>query len=104
MKKMLMVYAATTAVVVLMLTAATNIPVSVEPTPDSGFVSRETAYRVVGEWDGQVAVFLPHSTVPERVYDTVLVSLPEEEQRRLKNGIEVENDEALRQLLEDYLS
>ena len=59
-------------------------------------------YRILGVWNGKVAVFLPDIAEPERVYDTPLLSLPTAEQERLQSGIPVENRQQLRRLLEDY--
>lgn len=67
-------------------------------------VPSEEVYRVIGVWDGQVAVFLPQTDSPETVYDVRVASLPEEEQQKLIDGIEVESLETLKRRLEDYLS
>jgi len=60
-------------------------------------------YRIIGAWEGRVAVFLPQHSEPEQVYDTPLAVLPVEEQRRLEAGVAVENAVVLRERLEDYL-
>ena len=62
------------------------------------------AYRVVGVWEGYVAVFLPESETPETVYDTPLAVLPEEERERLTAGVTAADSASLSRLLEDYLS
>lgn len=64
----------------------------------------QTPYRVVGVWEGQVAVFLPEADTPETVYDTPLAVLPAAERERLTAGIEAADRAALARLLEDYLS
>ena len=71
-------------------------PSPASPTP--------SVFRVIGEWEGQVAVFLPESDTPEHVYDTPVASLPAEERERLTAGVAVEDEEHLRRFLEDYLS
>lgn len=62
----------------------------------------ETVYRIIGEWEGKVAVYVPGTDMPETVYDTMVMSLPEEERQHLYNGIEVSSREALALRLEDY--
>ena len=63
----------------------------------------KSLYRV-GEWEGQLAVFLEGQTRPDQVYDVYISTLPEEEQERLAAGIRVADDAALQRLLEDYTS
>lgn len=64
----------------------------------------DSIYRVIGEWEGHVAVFLPQTETPETVYDTLLVTLPDEAREQLQAGVEVTNYEMLKRRLEDYLS
>ncbi len=74
--------------------ATDTVPPSVSDAP----------YRVVGEWEGQVAVFLPDANIPETVYDTPVSALPAKERERLASGVAVTDEAALFRLLEDYLS
>lgn len=60
--------------------------------------------RVLGEWNGKLALFVGGNPVPDEVFDVYLVSLPEEEQERLTAGIPVADETALARLLEDYTS
>lgn len=62
------------------------------------------AYRIIGVWEGHVAVYLPQTDMPERVYDTAVNALPEAEQQKLREGIAVFDSETLAKRLEDYLS
>ena len=64
----------------------------------------QAPYRVVSEWEGKVAVFLPDADAPETVFDTPTAVLPAEERERLQAGVAVADAAALRRLLEDYLS
>jgi len=59
---------------------------------------------IMGVWEDKLALFTPHDTSPNQVYDVYLPSLPEEEQLRLRNGIEIYDERALASLLEDYTS
>ncbi len=59
-------------------------------------------YRIIGVWEGRLAVYLPQTDMPEIVYDTPIASLPEEEQQKLREGIAVADSEALAKCLEDY--
>ncbi|MBQ3069500.1 MAG: hypothetical protein IJD01_06105 [Clostridia bacterium] len=84
-----------TAAVTGALLTATPRPAATEPTE---------VYRVVREWDGRVAVFLPQGNTPEAVYDTWVSSLPEADRERLCEGVAVYSHSALREVLEDYTS
>lgn len=88
---------ASLAAVVLMLTAGTR--------RETGAASSSpAALYTVGEWNGQLAVYVREKTEPEQVYDVYITTLPEEEQRRLQQGVPVEDEETLLRLLEDYTS
>ncbi len=71
--------------------------------PSLSAMPPETTYRVVGAWQGRVAVFLPDADRPEHVYDTPLAVLPPEEQQRLTEGIPVLSAACLQECLEDYV-
>ncbi len=60
------------------------------------------AYRVVGEYEGKLAIFLPGAETPETVYEVRIAGLPKDEQERLKAGIEAADEVALASLIEDY--
>lgn len=62
------------------------------------------AYRIIGVWEDRVAVYLPQTDSPERVYEARVSALPAEEQQKLREGIVVYNSEALAKALEDYVS
>ncbi len=86
----------------LMLTAATLGALLVAtPLPPQ---EAPSVYRVIGEWEGRVAVFLPQASSPEQVYDTWVSSLPDEDQRRLREGVTVGDTAELAARLEDYTS
>lgn len=59
---------------------------------------------IMGVWENKLALFIPPATSPDRVYDVYLTSLPEEEQQRLQEGIEIFDERELASLLEDYTS
>lgn len=62
------------------------------------------AYRIIGVWEDHVAVYLPQTDTPERVYEARVSTLPTEEQQKLREGVAVSDSEALAKRLEDYLS
>ncbi len=80
----------------------------VEPRSDgqaSGGTVITTAYaKVLKEWDGRVALFSEGQAEPLTVYDIYVATLPEEERQLLKEGIVVNNEEALASILENYTS
>lgn len=59
---------------------------------------------IIGAWEDKLALFIPPDTSPNQVFDVFLPSLPEEEQQRLYDGIEVFDEQSLASLLEDYTS
>ena len=66
--------------------------------------AREQPYRIIGIWEGRVAVYRPQTDTPETVYDTAVSSLPAEEQQKLREGVAVTDSATLAQRLEDYIS
>jgi len=104
MKKTAFLCAICGVTVALLMTAVSVVPTSTAPTSTVKTVPTTAVYRVIRLWEGQVAVFDPHSNTPERLYDAAWRSLPTAEQQRLRDGIEVENEAALMRALEDYLS
>ncbi len=65
-----------------------------------------TKYRtyVVREYDGVVAVFYSDSSKPIKVTQRYVKALPEKDRANLKEGIQVNDKEELRKLLEDLCS
>lgn len=59
---------------------------------------------ILGSYKGYIALFDPGSEQPRQVFPYAVTSLPSTDQQALKDGIFVENDGELCQLLEDYLS
>ena len=60
--------------------------------------------RVLGVWEGKLALYLGVNPVPDEVFDVFITTLPEEEQERLRAGIPITSDTELALLLEDYTS
>ncbi|MBP3435173.1 MAG: BofC C-terminal domain-containing protein [Clostridia bacterium] len=60
--------------------------------------------RMLKEWDGQVALFIAGESEPLTVYEVDVRTLPEEEQRLLKDGVAVNSEEELAAILENYTS
>lgn len=71
-------------------------------------VSEESAPQeqkiVLGIFEGKLALFIGESPYPNKVYDFMARTLPEEDQKRLSEGIEIASEEELLSLLEDYMS
>lgn len=59
---------------------------------------------LLGSHEGFIALWLTPGGEPDHIFPYQVTSLPQADQERLKAGIEIESPEALRQLLEDYLS
>lgn len=60
--------------------------------------------RLLGVWEGKLALFTEGRDNPDEVYDVYIQTLPEEEQERLRKGIVIQNEEELAGWLEDYTS
>ena len=60
--------------------------------------------QLLREWDGRLARFSPHGTVPLEVYEVDILTLPPEEQTRLAQGITIPDADTLTALLEAYTS
>lgn len=56
------------------------------------------------DFQGRLAVFRGNKNDPIITTDTMVNTLPIEDQKKLKIGVEVEGDVALRKALEDYCS
>lgn len=61
-----------------------------------------TPLYVIGQWEGQVAVFEGGKDYPMQVFDTYVNALPEEARRQVLVGIPVNDEARLSVLLEDY--
>ena len=77
--------------------------------PASSAVSSEpsippTFTHILGQWEGKLALFSREQTVPDEVFDVFIVSLPQEEQDRLREGILIHDETELARYLEDYTS
>ena len=71
---------------------------------DAAGEGRVRSRFVLGEWEGQVAVFAGDDPYPMQVFDRYVTTLPPEQQTLLAAGIPVEDAEELSVLLEDYTS
>ena len=59
---------------------------------------------LLSESDGKIAVFVRGSDIPIQITETYLRDLPELDRDKIKLGIEIHGDAALRRALEDYCS
>lgn len=58
----------------------------------------------IKEYHGQVALFAYKQNTPLKIYDTFVLNLPPTDQQKLKEGIHVQQDNEMRQLIEDLTS
>ena len=72
--------------------------------PDDQGVPKQASKQVLREWNGQIALFTSDSDEPIEVYEVAVAALPEQEQKRLNEGIVIENEEMLAELLDNYTS
>ena len=77
-------------------------PDTEQPEPAGMTTAAQAVYRVLGVWQGRLAVFRPEEETPERVYEVWVSSLPDAERERLRAGIAVSDRRELLALLEDY--
>ncbi len=64
---------------------------------------QNTQYTVK-DYNGKIAVFENDNTYPKNVYDSYTSVLPENDQKRLREGIIVSNTADLQRIIEDYTS
>lgn len=57
---------------------------------------------VMKEYHGEIGVFLPSKSTPEEILEIDISLLPEEDQKALKEGIEIKDRRALNKLIEDF--
>ncbi|MBR5246695.1 MAG: hypothetical protein IKV25_04905 [Clostridia bacterium] len=58
----------------------------------------------VKDFNGRIAVFENNNTYPQSIYDSYTSVLPEDDQKRLREGIVVSNTTDLQRIIEDYTS
>lgn len=81
-----------------------------ETMPDIPLEKSEHLYAVpdaqyyLREYQGKLAVFLPEKSVPEKVFDVYLSTLPPYDRGQLQMGVPVADFEELVQRIEDYIS
>ena len=75
---------------------------SLSPAPSASTVA--VLHRILGQWNGTLAIFVAGGQTPDEVYDVYVSTLPAEEQTRLRDGIPIYSEEELARLLEDYTS
>ena len=66
------------------------------------FMTTEEPQYVIGNWQGQVAVFEGKQRYPMQVFDVYLNTLPAEERQQVLDGIPVTDGKRLWQVLENY--
>ncbi len=64
----------------------------------------ENERYVIGVYEQKVAVFAQGDGVPIEIYDVYVSTLPENDQKELKKGVEVYGKAKLKLLIEDYTS
>ncbi len=70
-----------------------------------GFISLAAVFAfLLGSYEGYVALWKGCDPDPYKVFPYSVASLPPADQRALAEGIRIEDEKALIQLLEDYLS
>ena len=83
-----------------------TLPQTPSPSPTT-LIKMDVAEKdekfIVGEYQGQVAVFLENGEL-KTVYDVPISTLPDEDQTMLRKGIVAQGKEKLRSLIEDYTS
>ena len=74
------------------------------PAPSPEVAEATVAVMCLRAFEGRVALFVDGEDLPVEVYDVPIETLPPEEQQRLQNGIMIESEEMLWELLENYNS
>ena len=84
-------------------TITTQAPAITEAATTPAPTSAKPLY-IIGAWEDRLAVFVPPDDAPDRIYDVYLSSLPEDQQQRLREGIEIYDEQTFASLIEDYTS
>lgn len=71
---------------------------------EKGKKIKENTLYCIKEYKGNIAVFENSKEKPFRITNIAVDELPTEDQKLLKQGIEVSNQEELNNLIEDYCS
>ena len=58
----------------------------------------------LGIYEGYLALYSGSGRYPTEIYSVMIRSLPEEDRKKLGNGIELSSEAELREILEDYSS
>ena len=66
-------------------------------------IKKSVTYKVC-DLDGKIAVYQNNDETPLYVYSVLVKTLPPLDQEALKNGIELDSNEKLIRLIEDYTS
>ena len=64
----------------------------------------ENEKYIIGVYDEKIAVFAQGDKIPIEVYDVYVSTLPQNDQKELKKGVEVFGKAKLKLLIEDYTS
>lgn len=64
----------------------------------------EEEKMLLGIFEGKLALFVGKSPYPNRIYDFLIRTLPQEDRKSLSEGIEIKSEEELESLLEDFMS
>lgn len=70
-------------------------------TPESSGKELTMSYTL-REYEGKIGVFRDGNTVPDEILDVYLITLPEEDVKKLRNGIEANGQDEVRSLIEDF--
>ncbi len=84
-------------------TAAAPSPAQEGTAPTAAVTEAAQGY-VIGDSDGNIAVFVPGEAAPVMVTQTRTDALPRPDSRRVREGIAVADSSELRRLLEDFCS
>ena len=102
MKKLIMITGAVLLVYLIVVTAAAQPTEYSSPQVTSAQANgAESGYRL-GVSDGRIAVFRDGELY--MITDTQISSLPKADQKRLEEGIYINSDRELKELLQDYCS
>ena len=66
--------------------------------------NKDSTKYIISDYNGKLAVFKEDLALPENIYNIYISSFSEEEQSNLKEGIKINNENELQELLEAYLS
>lgn len=78
--------------------------INLTATSEKANVNKHQSGYYLGEYEGKLATFSTESDEPLEVFDVFVSSLPEDDIKKICDGIYASNEDELQRLIEDFTS